>query len=343
MLIAVDSATGHERWRTTTAGSFSVSDVSRESIAGRGFPCDSTSVRMVAFDTNEGRQRWQRPKMREDNSFIRGGDALSGGSTRSGVVLSATDRRVVGIDGTTGDTQWSERTKSTAFVAMNSNTVVLAAAEGSYPSARAEVHGLDRASGKKLWSVKDSNLNGTAVALADATSVVAMFSSPDGRSVHTRVLDPRSGKTRWEIDGGEANPAGPVVVLSTASRETGDLTRRVFDARTGEELWSRASASSSFSLVTPVGERLAFVDDRGLTVVDARTGNELWTRPGRFRVAADARSVAVLEERGVTLLDVDTGTPQLPPISVPDRYEAVNALVLAGRTLYVGLGCVARD
>jgi outer membrane protein assembly factor BamB len=338
VLLAIDTRTGHERWRTATAGSFTVEDVSRDTIAGRAFPCDSTSVRMVAFDASDGQQRWRRPPRREDDPFVRGGETLPTGSTRSGVVLSATDRRVAGLDASTGEMRWSLPTSSSAFVTANGTTVVSATTEGSYPNTTAVVRGLNRATGKKLWYVEDRDLKGAPVTLADETSAVAMFRSSDERSIHTRVLDPRSGRTRWETDGGETYPAGSVVVLSTASRQV-PLSLRVFDARTGEELWSRPGAAA----ITPLGERLALVDDTGLTIVDARTGDVRWTRPGRLGVVGDARSIAVVEGRTVTLLDTRTGSPRLSPISLPDRYETVETIAVAGDTLYVGLGCVARD
>jgi outer membrane protein assembly factor BamB len=259
-------------------------------------------------------------------------------------MISATDRRVVGIDASTGKTRWSAGTNTSAFITMNSSTVVLADSVGEYPDARAEVRGIDRRSGGALWSAQAPELNGSATALADSTSVVAMFRSPDGRSIQTHVLDPRSGETRWQIDGGEVFPAGSVVVLSISSRESGDLSRRVFDAHTGEELWSRTSSlSSSFSVVTPVGGRLAFVDDDGLTVVDSRTGKELWSRSGGIRIAADRHSIAAREGRTVTILDAATGSSRHDRIVLPEGYEAVNTFVLAGRKLYAGLGCTPND
>jgi hypothetical protein len=140
---------------------------------------------------------------------------------------------------------------------------------------------------------------------------------------------------RWERDAADATPAGSVVALVNATR-TGPSSLGIVDAMTGKELWSRPGDSMG---VFPMGARLGVLDADGLHVFDARSGQIVWERQGTRPIANDARLVAIGNGRAITLLDARTGTPSGRTIRLPGGYDGINTLVVAGDTLYAGLGC----
>jgi outer membrane protein assembly factor BamB len=180
---------------------------------------------------------------------------------------------------------------------------------------------------------------------ADNRSVTALATPDNGLTYRTRVLDPRTGAVRFEIDGA-ALPAGPVVVR-TNTRATGNPSLDVFDARTGKQLWSRPGAP--LRPVVPMGTRLGIVDTTGLTVVDARTGATAWSVSlslpadmlATLQIAGDQESVVIITGHTIAVLDAGTGTDRFPPIELAGTYEVINSLVVSGAALYVSVGCSA--
>ncbi len=319
----------------TTQGFFAIEDVSPRTVVGRGFPCTGPPFQTSAFANPNGKRLWRRPAA-EDFPSSHGGDALATGSARTGVVLSRTANRLDGVDASTGHVRWSVPATPTPFAVTNSRTVVTASTTGTFQTGLAsQVRGLDRATGKELWTVSDPGSDRPSAA-ADNKTVVAIFIHQDGSTPpHTRALDPRTGAVRWERDAADATPAGSVVALLNASR-TGPSSLSIVDAMTGEELWSRPGDSMG---VFPMGTRLGVLDGDGLHVLDARSGQIVWERQGTRPIANDARLVAIASGRTITLLDARTGTPSGHIIKLPGGYEGINTLVVAGHTLYAGLGC----
>ena len=335
-LIAIDLRSGKERWRATTPGAFALYDVSESTVVGRGFDCETSDFRTIAFETSGGKRRWQRPAA-PDNA-PHGSDTLATGSTRTAIALSLASKRLAGIDASTGRERWSVRFTSNTFVETNATVVVAGGSEGTYPNDHGVLRARDRASGKELWTMTDAATNRLAVAYADDTSIVAAFNSADGRSVEARVLDPRTGQLRWTTTLGETVPAGSVVV----ARQSNPASIHAFDAKTGDELWSRPGSAA----IVPIGKRLTLRDGGGtITVVNARTGDVRWTLPETRWLVGDAHTMAIVDQRSrlVTVVDPDTGAARGKPISLPNRYEVVHSVVVAGNTLYASLGCQSYD
>jgi hypothetical protein len=334
LLLAFDARSGAERWRATTPGTFGVEDVSTGTVVGRGFPCTSGPFDTVAFDARDGSRRWKR-SAGPDGPSSHGAETIATGSRRTGVVIAATAKKLDGVDVKSGDTRWSMPIRWSPSTGANATTVVTDSVRGSGSNARAVAQGIDRGTGKKLWSVtsRDSQFNpSTSI---DAESAVVRFTPDNGITFHTQVLDPRSGKVRWESDG-VGSPVGAVVAVINPGGRYQGLTS-VRDAHSGQELWSiNEDQSQLFS----VGERVGIVNAAGLRVVDARNGTEAWSRPGSARpVAADERSVVVSDGRTITVLDAGTGAERFDPLDLPDGYEALNAIAVAGNTIYAGVGC----
>ncbi len=347
VLIALDTKSGNEVWRTSTPGIFRVEDVSNRVVAGRGFACTNGPFRTLAYRARDGKQLWQAPAG-DSSPSSRGAETLATGSARSGVILSTTAKKVRGLDAMSGHERWSVPVAHTPQVATDAQILVIAEPGAAFGDrVRGVARALDRATGKQLWSrsVADADV-ATAVVGSGAVGVGFTRQVVSGIDVRfpsdARVLAPRTGRERWSID--DLVPglvAESVIAFSEAP--TGYTTGLVvLDAATGERLWERSSSPYG---MWPMGTRLGLQEADRFSVVDARTGTVVWDRPvATGRTIAVSESEVVLADRTtVTLLDANTGEPRWQSTPLSTDTETFNSVALAGDRLYVAVGCSYSD
>jgi outer membrane protein assembly factor BamB len=354
-LIALDAATGRERWRAPTPPIFTIEDVSDRVVGGRGSGCTSGPAHTYAARTRDGSKLWQ-ARIGSPSPPIRGGDASPTGSGRSGVIVSATSNTVRGLDAATGRERWSVSVAHAPNVSVDARTVLIAEPNNEL---RGKVEGVvravDRATGRRLWSVSVPDADMVTTALGRGSAAVAFVRQTVSGLDPTfpadmRVMALRTGTERWTTDD-LAPVAVTESVVVTQQGERGYATGLVvLDAATGTRGWVRSSAPR----VWPMGTRLGLHEvvpvrpsdatDR-FTVVDAATGNEVWARgldPRERPIAASDAVVAIADPTTVTLLDAGSGASRWQSAPLPEG-TVVNSAALTADRVYVAVGCSYSD
>ena len=356
VLIALDTNSGQEIWRTSTPPIFSIEDVSDRVVAGRGYGCYGGPFRTFAARTRDGKKLWQAPAG-DSAPSSRGGDTLATGSGSSGVVVSTTAKNVRGLDAVSGQERWSVPVAHVPQVSAGAKTVVIAEPNTAF---RGRVKGVaratDRATGKQMWSVSVADADmATAVVGPGSVAVAFRRQVVSGLDVSltadARVLDLRSGAERWNTD--DLAPVlvtDSVIVMQRGDR--GAIGLVVLDAATGEQLWERSSGVPQ--RIWSMGSRLGMHEVQPVrpsdgtnrfSVVDARTGAPAWDRPtaeSELPVAASQSGVVLADRTTVTVVDANTGATrwQSAPLATG---TFVNSAALAGDRLYLAAGCSYSD
>jgi outer membrane protein assembly factor BamB len=219
-VVALDKATGRQRWRYQERGS---EDIDTLSEAG-GLLYASGGGDVVALNRVSGEVRWHRARL--------GGRAMA--VNKDAVYAGDGDGYAYALDPVTGETRW--RTRLSGSI----DSVVIAAGGTVYVTDDAGwTYALDATIGKRRWSFLGEPVREGSGRVA-ATQDLAYILGPDER---LHALDSASGVQRWS----RALPGDPstddlsteVVIGGEAGYvddEEGVL--HAFDAVTGTDRWS---------------------------------------------------------------------------------------------------------
>jgi outer membrane protein assembly factor BamB len=268
---------------------------------------------MYAFSLPTGALRWHRTLTGACSDFSEP-DAISGG-----VVAVSTGRGVEGWDAATGKTRWqlrlfedAPRQSTSAIVSVSSSSDrvrLIAAHSGVARSVAVDYR-------PSVWAMTP-----TEIVLATQSSGGPRFWE------QLTALDPSTGRRLWRRtvggDGGYYPPRtadGVTIVGTVPGAASNTATYSAFELRDGRRLWRQQRRTV---LVDPAGELEAagaglalFVHADTLEAVDLRTGALRWKRRlmgwrsgGYSQIVAGARSVAVIDQDKLTLLDARDGAP----------------------------------
>lgn len=283
-LVAVDAATGTERWRVEQPVSASAPLVQDGKVfigtAGEG---------VKAFDANTGDEVWQfltgdtavpdnaPPDSVDSSPIIADGVLYIGEGGYGG--LYALDP-VTGVEQWRFDTHgatWASPTVAEGAVFIASDAIFDVDQEDPAPSA---LYAIDPATGAERWHTEfgaGENAFSTP-AVANGTVVVAV-TNPDTNTGYYLAADAATGEERWRfvLDKApwEASPGahGDLAYLTGGD----DPALIAVDAATGEERW-RYTTEMALYPNPVVTENVLFIQsqDGHLTALDPITGIEQW-------------------------------------------------------------------
>ncbi len=298
-VLALDAATGSERWSTTIAP-FNES-YERDTFYADGNQLGSGVVVfstlegnesfMVGIDAVSGRERWRVPA---ESTFVAAhGEDVAIAATPGAMFETPSDAEqpplhVVAFERATGKVRWREdKTIRDMFAPwgphIGDNVVVFTQMEPApedipISERRWETVAIDANSGKKLWSREQGPL--TVAMVAGDISIGMGQSGPEESDVELEGFDTRTGDRRWTSAISPppltvADPTSAVVATGTFTEETPSGVV-VVDRSSGAPLWQvegpvePAGVSGSLVLLSRPGEIVA---------LDAASGAPRWQIP----------------------------------------------------------------
>lgn len=233
-LVALDAATGRERWRARTGGSvFSTPHVD---AATSTVIFGSADHHVYAVDLPTGRVRWRTRT---------GGAVLAGAATAANVVcIASADTNIYGLDLRTGKVLWTAPGGGLfqSKAATDGQRFFVGGWDNFFRA-------LDARSGREQWK----NKFGTSFYFAPAIASPAVangrvyVTSNDGL---LHAMDAQSGKIAWETAPLKLGYSSPLVANNrvynaslTEDAKTGAGRVFCFDAATGRTLWDTPTGS----------------------------------------------------------------------------------------------------
>jgi outer membrane protein assembly factor BamB/dienelactone hydrolase len=283
-LVAVDAATGAERWRVEQPVSASSPLVQDGKVfvgtAGQG---------VKAFDARTGDEVWQYltgdtavpdnapPDSVDSSPIIADGVLYIGEGGYGG--LSALDP-ATGAEHWRFDTHgatWASATVADGTVYIASDAVFDVDQEDPAPSA---LYAVDAATGKERWHMafETGENSFSTPAVANGTVVVGV-TNPDANTGYYLAADATTGDERWRfaLDKApwEASPGadGDLAYLTGGD----DPALIAVDAATGEEQWRYTTEMALYAMPVVAENVLYFQSQDGhMTALDPVTGAEFW-------------------------------------------------------------------
>ncbi|MGW6909793.1 serine/threonine-protein kinase [Streptomyces sp. NPDC054940] len=272
LVFALDPQDGRLLWRHPV-------DTARVSApptmaGGLAQPSSWPGRRLEALDAATGKARWQQDVPAYDTSSVVGGMVL----------LTGADGTVTGVDGASGDTQWSRAVpghRAPYFVSFAGDPLAYTASPTDDGSGT-RVTAVDPATGEVRW---DARLKGT-LELTGASDGSVFFVSVDGVYSDSRTVvrySPADRTTRRVPLSVPLLQAHGTVRGNVVYLVGGDGSLVAVDMAAGRQLWSLETSVLRTS--SPVADgRHVYVSapDGRLLAVDARDGRLLGQTPARL-------------------------------------------------------------
>lgn len=253
-LVAVDAATGDERWRFDVGGAIiRASPVVQDGVLylGAGFV-------MIALDPATGQERWRQPI------------EFAGSSSpvvANGVVYMCSEQGTLyTFDAATGEPGWTFPVEGLFFSSP-------AFAEGSLyvGSDNGDIYALDTETGRQRWRAATE---GAVFASPAVAGGVVYVSSKSGMLF---AFDAVNGQKRWTFNaGGDSSPA---IVGETVYVGSDDGGLHAVDARTGESRWLSATGAPIHSSPAVAGNTVYVGSGTTVYAFDATSGDQVWRYP----------------------------------------------------------------
>ncbi len=304
-VIAIDAATGDERWTMRSSdGNVEVVFGTDELVYANHRGCflldlsEPSDVAVMAIDSRRGRVRW-----RADGVLV-GGDLegayeirdqlqRSPGAVLPVMTVGYADRELVGVDRETGATRWRAPAARTVTAAVSQDVVVVRLTGDQMPPAHGQLSAFDRSNGRALWS-RDYRADQFPRATGSGTSI-AILSRVDDDHALLELLEGTTGSTRFArgLPGwfaqGQVGFAGETVLVS------GGTELRALDRSTGETRWT-ITASTGITPPPVIGD-VAFTQlgpDATIGAIDVASGALRWSFPpadARFSLPITTRDI----------------------------------------------------
>ena len=202
-------------------------------------------------------------------------DLEQSGSTVFAAILNEGDHEVVAFDKGDGEERWradldSEGTTS-LFMAGN---LLIAVPEGSgSDQADNPVVEAFASDGELRWSYEaDDEIDGAV--MVDGSLLLATSDS-DGDNALLALVDTDDGSQRWTVDGSDAALVGNRVAVED------DNEIVIYDASSGDEMWSADLDEDGGSLLGGFGSLVAVSDGEDVIAYRLSDGEEVWTTDAR--------------------------------------------------------------
>lgn len=318
-LVALDAATGKEKWRTKVidAGVGAMG----EDIAVVGDVVAVGDVDVFAFRASTGERLWRHGRFPGGNEGTR-----PLGHDDTAFYLAGVDGLLTKVDARTGRDIWvrSLAHGDSAVAAfgpvVHANRVFACANRYAHTAGidRGALSAFDKESGALLWRVAyEPNRNVASWCFSQVAAINGLVASgiSDGRVV---AHDPATGAIRWTTLGELTGNNGELVYVasdgtSLVSVSSGTSRATRIDGLTGRVIW-RNSGSEGSPLSAPQvsGSTAVVTHALEMAAYDVATGSVLWKRPGaserslggvpNYRIRADA-----LVHAGVAYIVADDG------------------------------------
>jgi outer membrane protein assembly factor BamB len=306
-LVALDPASGKQRWRVRTGGAV----FSTPMIADGRVVFGSADHHVYAVDATTGHTCWKAST---------GGAVFAGAAQAGGIVcVASTDRTIYGLAASTGEVRWKAHGEGMfqSQVATDGARFFVGCWDNAFRA-------LDVETGRELWKQKFGRSFYYAPAIgAPTTGAGRVFVTSNDGYLHAMKAD--TGDVVWEVAGPSLGYSGPL--FHAGRLYNASLTERGrvfgFDARSGAKLWETPTGSVIYD------SSCAWADDadrsNGLVFVGSVDGTFSALRAGdgalrwQYRLgpghvfsspATDARRVYIGSLSGeVTALPVTAGAP----------------------------------
>jgi eukaryotic-like serine/threonine-protein kinase len=299
MLVALEAATGHERWHLDAGSLMSGAPTLVQPPGSEPLILVGTAAGdVVAATAAGGREVWRRPV---------GGAVSNSVLELAGVAYAATDTGdVIALDPATGTIPWTINLGAgiTRNASADAGVLYVGTTTGRFSA-------IDLASHTVRWEVALADGQPGTPTLANGRVYVA--EGIEGLADHDLLsLDPRDGSPQWRF----ASPAGAQVHMGGIAggqvyAMSEDHNVYALDANTGTPRWTATTDGRVTTLAAIVGDTVIFSsEDSTVRALDAKTGRELWrqatvghpTMPavvdGRVYVGTDLGQVIALGGSG---------------------------------------------
>lgn len=336
VLLAVDTGTGGERWRSELGLTYSQGEPSMAVADGYVFVAgtefapsrEQATGRLLALDQRTGQEVWR---------FEYAAGGLAEPVVQAGVVYAgADDGSVVALDAATGAERWisdvsaiaaGEERRWRSIVAVNGDALYVAG--GNH-----RVFALDPASGTERWRAETPEMTGAYPVVAGGRVFVVGYVQLDMSenawpARRILALDAETGTELWRRDLPDDASVSAVIateelVVIPHHRQppNEDAELLAFDAATGAERWTFTGDQyldehpllaagiiyitvwdDGLGLPGPLRDLLGISSSSHLSAIDLATGTELWrAEPDQKftnRVAVVGGKVYMVDEVGV--------------------------------------------
>jgi outer membrane protein assembly factor BamB len=286
-LLALDAATGAERWRAAdvSPGLGDCVPVAAGLVYGGGHGA------IAAFDVATGQERWRFAG--EERFFLVFAPVVVDGVVYVGVLEPLQDLAleemqegaVYALDAASGNVRWRYSTGvlSATDIAVANGIAYVATADDLGQGARATLFALDTATGQERWRLRPGDrarLNPPVVAggLVYVGGLAADLET--GRGL-IYALNAATGTERWRADLSPRGTSPAAVADGVLYASAGDRAVHALDAATGAERWRFAPADAdrfSVSAAPSVADGVVYVssNDGTLYALDDADGAERW-------------------------------------------------------------------
>jgi eukaryotic-like serine/threonine-protein kinase len=300
-VVAMDSATGAERWSVPGWGQPRYTSLDVFVVPVGEVLVIGTGTVIAALDTATGQRRWEVPRATE--LLVPASIAVADGVTvakgidglvavdigtgrrlwdvglgefaeyadvvaQNGMCFSKTHDGIDARDLRTGRRLWTYEARTDVFVAAG-DTVVAKQYE--------DVVGLDAATGRVRWSASNPGSLTTWSSLDIVGNLLAAYGTNKARVGELLVFDPADGVVRWsksEQDWDDLTRvfgADGIVYTSPSWNSPKDGLVRAYDVAAGVQSWASASSSRGVATLIAARGRDAYVHDSSADQIRAYT------------------------------------------------------------------------
>lgn len=287
VLVALDSATGDERWSVPGWAPHSWRKYDATMVSAGGFLAVGTGTAVAAFEARTGRRRWEAAQpgpvaaiaaadgvvVAATDTSLLALDVVSGGRiwgsepdlylrtsrvvVHDGVCFSSHAHRIDARDLRTGRVLWSHESGSPEAPLLTAADDVVAAGFSD------SVVALDAATGGQRWSTPLALVTDSPLDLAAVGDVVVAQVENAAEVKVVRALDLATGAPRWALpDSGEIGRQKLLGVDEIVYVRPGARPTRAYDAATGEPRWTYRGDSGIWEPIAARGHD-AYLFDTG--------------------------------------------------------------------------------
>jgi outer membrane protein assembly factor BamB len=260
LLVAVDMATGRERWRYETGGPIGIGESSPAVAGGAVYVGDLEGI-VHAVNATDGKRLW---------TFKTGSEVKASPIVVNGlVVIGSYDTNLYALDAKTGAERWRVPTRGAvhATPAVQGDVLYLAGCDAVFRAIRVS-------DGRQLYEIPTGAYTGASPVIDGDRAYVGTF------EYEVLALDLKARKVIWRY----SDPDRQFPFYSSATVTQGkvilggrDRTVHAIDAATGKRAWAFQTRARIDSSPAVAGDRVYIGSgDNRFYVLEAATGRKVW-------------------------------------------------------------------